>query len=194
MKKLLIILLVVTLTIAGCGNMSTEKKEELVKLLDEMDAENFEKKVQAAKYIQVETGNYELYLKADGIKGDSITPEDMADLFDEDGEKESYYATIYSGKNYFEAVYQVNDDEGTEYYYVTIGAESVHLSIGKIDEDDQLVAFIEFEFKNGELELVEELDENDDNYAEYEKMLDEHENKAKKFFEKAFKELDTLIS
>lgn len=194
MKKLLIILLGFTLTLAGCGNLSAEDKVELIEKFEKMNEEDFKKLVEDAKYISVDVPDYALYLKSEDIKGDLITVEEMTGIFDEGKEKQAFYATVFNGVGYFEAVYQKTIDDGKVFYYVSIGGGAAKMTVGKIDEEGREVATVIYELQKGELKVIDELTEANENFDEYEKLKKNYKEDAFTFFEEAFEELDSLIN
>lgn len=194
MKKLLIILLGFTLTLAGCGNLSAEDKVELIEKFEKMNEEDFKKLVEDAKYISVDVPDYALYLKSEGIKGDLITVEEMTGIFDEGKEKQAFYATAFNGVGYFEAVYQKTIDDGKILYYVSIGGGAAKMTVGKIDKEGREVATVIYELQKGELKVIDELTEENENFDEYKKLKKDYKEDAFTFFEEAFEELDSLIN
>lgn len=202
MKKILIILLSITLAFAGCGNDTTEEKEDTKEevinkeeLLDKffaLETDALNKMLEDADYTRVETDHSVYYLKSDEIEETRIDLKykvDFLEEFDEFG----LYEVYSSNGNSVNVITQEKTEDGYLSYSVFITDSQISLYISLSDEDGNGVS-VRFDYEEGELNLVDELDEDEDGYKEYKKLLKEHEENAKEFFEDTFVELDSIIN
>lgn len=191
MKKLLLVLLGLTLTLAGCGELTAEDKDSLIEKLTEMDEVELEEKLKETDYTEVDNENVVYYISADYIKEDKISTDDLVEYIEGIYEGESFLFMNYFGQSGFMAVSVEEVKDGYIQYGVTITSEKVTLVITLSDKDEQEVTSAKFTYEDGELTLDED---SGDGSEEYDELLDKHTKKAKKFFEKTFKELDSVIN
>lgn len=192
MKKLLLVLLGLTVTFVGCGSLSVEEKEDLVETFLEMDYDELEEKFQDAKFTEVDAGGeMSFYVKSPAIKEKKIDLDDFEDIEGEFEQGEAFaFMEIFSVK-VFTASKRTNIKDEYVLYTVTISEDSITLGIALNDEDDELLVFAMYTYEDGELVLGESFIDEDD---EFDELIDDHEKKAVKFFDKVFKTLDSVIN
>lgn len=191
MKKILIILLGLTVIFTGCGKLSVEEKDSLIEALTEMDEIELEDKLKATKYTEVDNENVVYYISADYIKEDIIDTDELAEYMNGIYVGEMFLFMNYFGESGLMAAKVEEVNEGYVQYGITITPEEVTLAIILKNKDEENVASAKFIYEDGELVLDEE---SDDGSNEFEELLDKYTKKAKKFFEKSFKELDSVIN
>lgn len=202
MKKLLLVLLGLSVALAGCGESSADEKDkekqekiveidkdELVEIFNDMSTDEFEEKLADSKYTEVYSDLITYYISSDYIKDDKIDIEELEEEFEFDQEGELYVFMHFEEESVFLASSIKEAKDGLVQYGVYISSEGVELRIALKDEDGEIVARADYFYEEGKLELYDE-----DDSEEFEDLIDEHEKKALEFYEEAFIELDSVIN
>lgn len=192
MKKILLVLLGLTVTFAGCGNLSVEEKEDLVETFFEMDYDDLEEKFQDAKYTEVDAGGeMSFYIKSPAIKEKKMDLDDFEDIEEEFERGEAFAFMEVFEMRVFTASKRTDIKDEYVIYTVTISEDTITLGITSYDEDNELLIFALYTYEDGELVLGENLIQEED---EYDELIDDHEKNAVKFFDKVFRTLDSVVN
>lgn len=194
MKKLLLVLLGLTLTFAGCGGLSVQEKEDLIDAIADLDQDELEDLMEDAKYTEVDAEYLTYYVSADYIKEDKLDYEDLEDYDVEDKEGEMFAFVGYDDEVQYVAVYVKEVKDGYVRYAVYVSEDGAELTVSLLDEDEETIVSAYYEYDHEDGELV--LDDADSDFDEddFDDLIDDHEKKAIKFFETAFKELDSVLN
>lgn len=183
MKKILVIILALTLTFAGCGSA---KKEDLMKDLTDMDASKAQKEFEDAGYVPVEMGVGTIYIKIDGKKIKDVEELEAFVVESKDGVVFQFSSDV--GSNSFYSKKNINSDDINIQYAIVVARNEATLTISSIDTVEYTSISVSYKYVEGEFKITTE-DLND----EQNKIIKEHEKDAMAFSDKTFEELEAVI-